>query len=50
VRRQAVCTAKERIRVERRRGPRAREVLMKMTLLRRKVVRAMRDLAQRYAG
>lgn len=46
-RRAAVWTAKDRIRVERRRGPRIRETWMKRMLLVMKTVRAIRDLAQR---
>lgn len=46
-RRAAVWTVKERRRVERRRGCRAREKWMKKMLLARKTTRAIRDLAQR---
>ena len=46
-RRAAVWMPKEKRRVERRRGWRARETWMKKRLLARKTMRAMRDLAQR---
>ena len=46
-RRAAVWTLKDRTRVERRRGWRARETWMKIMFPIRYVARAMRDLAQR---